>query len=48
MKGGKSMLDKARDDCGSWDEEFGCMDGYPEECPFNSECRSDAEEKEEE
>ena len=27
-------LDDFRKDCGSWDEEEGCLDDYPDECPL--------------
>jgi len=36
-------LEKARKDCGCWDEEVGCLEDYPDECPYCEECRKDAE-----
>ena len=37
----------ARKTCGYWDEELGCDEDYPIECPYSSECKADAENPEE-
>ena len=42
----KTMLAKSREECGAWDDELGCVDDYPEECPLSTDCE-DAEEDEE-
>lgn len=31
-----------RKTCGSWDEEDGCYESYPDECPLREECERDA------
>lgn len=35
-------LEQFRKDCGSWDEEDGCLDDYPDECPLHGECEKEA------
>lgn len=37
-----------RGTCGSWDEEMGCLDDYPGECPIHGECQKEAESTDEE
>jgi len=38
-------LVELRGKCGAWDEELEtCMDDFPAECPFQSECQKEAEE----
>lgn len=44
----KEQIEEARSKCPSWDDELGCEDDYPEDCPIAVECREDAEEEEEE
>lgn len=43
---GKAELEKVREDCGSWGEEFGCLEGFPSDCPYYEECSKEAEESE--
>ena len=39
-------LKAIREDCGVWDEEYGCLDGTPNECPYHVECQKDSEKEE--
>ncbi len=39
-------LAEERKDCGSWDEEMGCLDDYPEDCPVHEACKKEAEDPE--
>ncbi len=41
-------LESCRKTCESWDEEGGCLDDYPDECPLRTVCKEDAEEEGEE
>lgn len=41
-------LEGFRETCESWDEEEGCLDDYPAECPLHEACQRDAEGTEEE
>jgi len=43
----KVELKKLRDECGAWDDEIGCVDDYPDECPFSTECEDEANEEDE-
>ena len=35
-------LDDARKVCGCWEEDLGCDDDYPEDCPIGSKCKEEA------
>ncbi len=39
---GEDKLEGIRKECGSWDEEMGCSEEYPDECPYKEECELDA------
>ena len=36
-------IKEIRKECGSWDEEFGCLDEEKEMCPYAKQCDDDAE-----
>ena len=35
-------LEKVRKECDMWDEEDGCLDSYPDECPVHALCEKEA------
>jgi len=41
-------LKMCREQCGAWDDELGCIDDYPDECPVADECKKLEEEEEDE
>jgi len=41
-------LEAMRKECGSWDEEMGCLDDYSEDCPIHEACQKEAEGTDEE
>jgi len=48
LKEVKRLLEEIRKKCEDWDEDIGCLLGYPEECPFHVECAEEEEEVTEE
>lgn len=36
-------LSEMRKECQYWDEEMGCLDDYPDECPLHEACKNEAE-----
>jgi len=41
-------LAEMRKECQYWDEEMGCLDDYPQECPLHEACKKEAEGADEE
>lgn len=37
-----TTLETTRKTCDSWEEDDGCMEDYPEDCPVATLCKADA------